>query len=111
MNWDSLDNITIFLIFGLILFPSEENFMDYTTINVLLAVKVGDEDPTSALLADVYYTFHQRHAKHVGMMLCCAPLLHKWFIFHLAKDMTTIEVMSVHKWAQYLVSLTDQNII
>lgn len=49
------------LIFGLILFPSEENFVDLIAVNIFLAVKIGDEDPTPALLADVYYTLHQRH--------------------------------------------------
>ncbi|KAI5396855.1 hypothetical protein KIW84_062906 [Lathyrus oleraceus] len=61
-NWDSLDTMMVLLIFGLILFPSEEFFLDLIAVNVFLAVKIGDEDPTSALLADVYYTLHQRHS-------------------------------------------------
>lgn len=36
----------IFHIFGLILFPIEENFMDLTT------VKIGEEDPTHVLLTE-----------------------------------------------------------
>lgn len=50
MKWDSLDNIMILLISGLILFPSEENFMDYAAISVFLFVKVRNEDSTPALL-------------------------------------------------------------
>lgn len=45
------------------------------------------------------------------MMLCCAPLLYKWLISHLAEDITIVEEMSGHKWDQYLVSLTGKNII
>lgn len=45
------------------------------------------------------------------MMLSCAPLLYKWIISHIAKDMTTVEVMSGQKWAQSLVSLINKNII
>lgn len=44
----------ILFIFGLILFPNEESFVDYADINVLLAMIIGDEDPTPALLVDVY---------------------------------------------------------
>lgn len=44
------------------------------------------------------------------MMLCCTPLLYKWLISYLAKDMTVAENMNGHKWAQYLISLTDKNI-
>ena len=53
LKWDSLDNIMIPLIFGIVLFPTKEDFVDYATINIFLAIKVGDEDPIPALLADV----------------------------------------------------------
>lgn len=44
-------------------------------------------------------------------MLCCAPLHYKWHIFHLARDITTVERISGHKWAQYMVSLINKDII
>lgn len=43
-------------------------------------------------------------------MLCCTHLLYKWLISHLSKDITTIDGMSGHKWAQYFVSLTHKDI-
>ncbi|KAI5414045.1 hypothetical protein KIW84_058257 [Lathyrus oleraceus] len=61
LQWDAMDNIMILLTFGLILVPTEKDFVDYTTTNLFLAVKVGDEDLVPALLADVYYTLYQRH--------------------------------------------------
>lgn len=85
--------------------------MDLTAVNVLLFVKVGDTDPTPILLVDVYYTLHQRYAKNGGMMIYYAHLLYKWNISHMEKDMSTIEITNGHKWAQYLVSLTEKNII
>ncbi|KAI5401757.1 hypothetical protein KIW84_066285 [Lathyrus oleraceus] len=63
LRWDILDNLMILLIFGLVLFPTEEEFMDYASINMFVAVKVRDEDLILALLADVYDTLHQRHRK------------------------------------------------
>lgn len=45
LRWDALDDMMILLIFGLILFPTQEDFMDYAGINMFLAVKVRDEDP------------------------------------------------------------------
>lgn len=57
-NLDSLDTIMVLLIFRLILFPSKENFVNVTAVNVFLVVKIRDEGPTLALLADVYYTIH-----------------------------------------------------
>lgn len=90
--------------------PTEKDYVDYTDINLFLAVKVRDEDLAPALLADVYYTLHQRHTNRGCMMMCCALLLYKWFISHLSKDITTIEGMNGHKWAQYLVSLNQKDI-
>lgn len=56
-----------FLISGLVLFHSEENFVDLTIVNMFLAVEV--EDPTPTLLTYVYYTIHLCHEKSGGMML------------------------------------------
>ncbi|KAI5401354.1 hypothetical protein KIW84_065995 [Lathyrus oleraceus] len=60
---DALDNIMILPTFKLVLLPTKKGFMDYTTINLFLAVKVGDKDHVPALLADVQYTLYQRHTK------------------------------------------------
>lgn len=59
----------ILLTFGLILVLIENNFVDYTAINLFLIVKVGDEDHVPALLVDVYHTLYQRHTKRGGMLM------------------------------------------
>lgn len=45
------------------------------------------------------------------MLLCYTPLLYKWLIPNLSKDITGVEGMNGHKWAQYLVSLTQKDIL
>lgn len=57
----------ILLTSGLILVPTEKDFVDYTTVNLFLAVKVRDEDYVLALVADVYHALYQRHLKRGGM--------------------------------------------
>lgn len=57
------------LIFGLVLFPSQEDFLDLATLNVFLVVKVKYKDPTPALLADVHYTLYLRHLNEGGIKL------------------------------------------
>lgn len=76
----------------------EKYFVDYTTINLFLAAKTGDEDLVPALLDDVYHTLYQRHIKRGGMLLCYALLLYKWLISHLSKDIIAGEGMNRHKW-------------
>lgn len=103
-----MDNITILLTFKLILVRTEKDFVDYTDINLFLAVKIGNEDHIPALLDDLYHTLYQRHTNRGGMLICCAPLFYKWLISHISQEITIIEEMSGHKWAQYLVSLTQK---
>ncbi|KAI5444560.1 hypothetical protein KIW84_012992 [Lathyrus oleraceus] len=69
LRWDAMDNIMILLTFGLILVPTENYFVDYTTINLFLDVKVGDENHVPALLADVYHTLYQGHTNMRGLIL------------------------------------------
>ncbi|XP_050896879.1 uncharacterized protein LOC127103680 [Lathyrus oleraceus] len=85
--------------------------MDYTAVNLFLTVKVRDEDYVPALIVDVYHTLYQRHVKRGGMLMCYAHLLYKWLISHPSKDITDVKGMKGHKWAQYLVSLTQKDIM
>ncbi|XP_050885351.1 uncharacterized protein LOC127090323 [Lathyrus oleraceus] len=79
------------LIFGLVLFPNMEKLIDAAAISVFWPVKVKNEDPVPALLADVYHTLHLRFEKKGGLMLCCIPLLYQWFVSHVFKEVDTIE--------------------
>jgi hypothetical protein len=62
-DWESLGEILALLIFGLVLFPNQKNFIDVAAISVFWAVRVNGEDPVPALLADIYYTLHMRYKK------------------------------------------------
>ncbi|XP_050909129.1 uncharacterized protein LOC127122897 [Lathyrus oleraceus] len=99
------------LIFGLVLFLNMEKLIDATAISVFWVVKVKNEDPVPALLADVYHNLHLRFEKKGGLMLCCIPLLYQWFISHVFKEVDTIEKMDGYEWSQKLVGLTENTII
>ena len=110
-NWESLGEILALLIFGLVLFPNQKNFIDVAAINVFWAVRVNGEDPVPALLADIYYTLHMRYKKKGGLMLCCVPLLYLWFTSQIFKNIFTIETMNGHDWSQKMMSLTERSIL
>jgi hypothetical protein len=107
-KWESLEDILALLIFGLVLFPKLDNFIDTAAISVFWAAKVKEEDLVPALLADVYYTLHMRSEKGGGLMLCCLPLLYSWFMSHMPKDITEKDV---HDWPQKLMALTEHSIL
>ncbi|KAK2428905.1 hypothetical protein QL285_027389 [Trifolium repens] len=110
-DWESLGEILALLIFGLVLFPNQKNFIDVAAISVFWAVRVNGEDPVPALLADIYYTLHMRYKKKRGLMLCCVPLLYLWFTSQIFKDICTIETMNGHDWSQKMMSLTERSIL
>lgn len=62
------------------------------------------------LLADIYYYLTFIHEKKEGTILCCAMLLHKWFLSHLPKKGAFIENKDNFKCLQRVMSLTARDI-
>jgi hypothetical protein len=52
-EWISLGDVLALLIFGLVLFPNLEGFIDQAAINAFWVTKVKKEDPVPALLTKV----------------------------------------------------------
>ncbi|WJX13363.1 hypothetical protein P8452_03758 [Trifolium repens] len=103
----SFNNVLALLVYGLVLFPSSENFVDFSAISVFWAVLTKDKDPVPALLADVYYALHMCHDKQGGNIICCFPLLYCWFESHLCKDQSQLKKMDRYEWSQFLASFTE----
>ncbi|GAU51825.1 hypothetical protein TSUD_416110 [Trifolium subterraneum] len=109
-NMRSFHNVLALLIYGLVLFPSTENFIDFTAISVFWGVLTKNQDPIPALLADVYYTLHMRHKGEGRQIICCLPLLYQWFMSHMCKDQSQMNRMNGYEWSQLLASLTEDTI-
>ncbi|KAI5426334.1 hypothetical protein KIW84_031945 [Lathyrus oleraceus] len=89
------------MIYGIVLFPSMPNFVDYAAVTIFLG---GNPVPT--LLADTYYVIHSRHGKG-GAIRCCLPLLLRWFMSLLPVSGPFVDAQSTHKWTQRVMSLTS----
>ncbi|XP_050916294.1 uncharacterized protein LOC127131412 [Lathyrus oleraceus] len=70
-KWESCIAVLALLIYGIILFPNIDNFIDRVVVEILLSC-----NPVPFLLVDFYHTFHTRHKKKGGPFLCYASLLH-----------------------------------
>ncbi|AES88007.1 hypothetical protein MTR_4g040010 [Medicago truncatula] len=81
---DTLEAILALLIYGLILFPNLDNFVDMNAIE-----NFHSRNPVPTLLADTYHAIHDRTLKGRGYILCCVPLLYRWFISHLPSSFHT----------------------
>jgi len=69
------------LIYGLVLFPNIDGFVDANAIQIFLT-----KNPVLTLLAETYHSIHHRTDKQGGTILCCAPLLYKWYTLHLPRS-------------------------
>ncbi|KAI5419673.1 hypothetical protein KIW84_043730 [Lathyrus oleraceus] len=103
-NWEVFHAQLATMIYGIILFPSMPNFIDYTAISIFIR---GNPVPT--LLADTYYAIHSRHGKG-GAIRCCLPLLFKWFMSLLPASGPFVDTQSTLKWTQRVMSLTSYDI-
>lgn len=71
------------LIYGLVLFPNINDFVDVNTIRIFF---IRNLVPT--LLGDMYFSIHNRNRHGDGMIVCCAPLLFRWIVSHMPKSPT-----------------------
>ena len=62
------------------------------------------------LLGDTYHSIHYRTLKEGGTIVCCVPLLYKWFVSHLPKTSTFWDRKSGLQWSQRIMSLTHSDI-
>jgi hypothetical protein len=103
---DAFEAILALLIYGLVLFPNVDFFVDINAIQIFL---IGNPVPT--LLADAYHSIHHRTQKGNGTIICCAPLLYRWFISHLPHSNLFKENPDKLKWPQRLIPLAPADIV
>lgn len=101
---DSFNAILALLIFGVVLFPSnDDNYIASYAINVFLA-----KNPVPTLVADVLYHHHVRYGKKKGIVLCCTPLLFKWLQSHMPQRGPWVTTLEDMPWPQKLDALTPE---
>ncbi|KAI5400524.1 hypothetical protein KIW84_065418 [Lathyrus oleraceus] len=110
-HWDALANILALLIYGLVLFPTHEGFIDSAAISIFWVVWKDKQSLVPPLLADTFHTLHTRHQKKNGMLICCLPLIYNWLISYVFRPNAHISEMSNGEWARTLVSLSSKDII
>ena len=87
MSYHAFEDVLALLIYGLVLFPNSDQFIDISSINIFLA-----RNPVPTLLGDVLHSLHTRTMKKRGTLMCCTPLLYWWFISHLPRSVLKNEL-------------------
>ena len=81
MSFHAFEDILALLIYGLVLFPNPYQFIDVNAIKIFLT-----HNPVPTLLEDILHSLHARTMKIQGTLMCCIPLLSRWFISHLHRS-------------------------
>ncbi|XP_050912939.1 uncharacterized protein LOC127127723 [Lathyrus oleraceus] len=103
MNVHAFEEILALLIYGLVLFPNPDQFIDMNAIQIFLA-----RNPVPTLLGDILHSLHTRTMKRQGTLMCCIPLLSRWFISHLPQSVLKNEQSL--RWSQRIMSLSHSDI-
>lgn len=104
-NWEVFYTVLALSIYGIILFPNINDFIDMTTICILLTKNL-----IHILLADVNYNFRLRHGKRGGTIPWCALLLYIWFLTHLPENGPFLDQQNDSSWPQRMGSLIERKI-
>lgn len=104
-RWTAFNAHLALLIYGIVLFLNMEEFVDLAAIHIFLT-----QNPIPTLLVDTYYSIHVRTQKKKGTIVCCTPLLYRWFILHLPSEGPFVENKDNLKWSQRIVSLKAEDI-
>ncbi|KAI5390683.1 hypothetical protein KIW84_075835 [Lathyrus oleraceus] len=105
MSEDAFEAIFVLLIYGLVLFPNIDKFVDVNAIRIFSVL-----NPVPTLLGEAYVSLHLRNTKGGGVIVCCLPLLYKWFISHLPQTVAFKENKGCLRWSTRLMYLTNDDI-
>jgi len=92
------------ILYGVIIFPSIDNFVDFSTINVFIAYKINAENPVTTILADVYRNLNMCYESKKKKLSCCLPVLYKWFISHASLNYK-LTAKGAQEWACFFAKL------
>lgn len=104
MSFHAFEDLLALLIYGLVLFPNPDQFIDVNAIKIFLT-----HNPIPTLLGDILHSLHTRTMKRQGTLMCCVPLLSRWFISHLPRSVLK-NALNL-KWSQRLMALTHSDIL
>jgi len=105
-------------LFGVMLLPKADSFVDDAAIKVFLTFKIRVENPVTAILANTYTALDQCHSGKRRLIVCCLPTLFVWLIARFEERVVGIkclvesvkqhglETKGANEWAQCLAGLT-----
>jgi len=77
-DWEVFMDVFALALFGIMLFPKTQRFVDNAAISVYIAYWTRSESPVTAILADTYLALNSCNPRKKTRMACCSPALFVW---------------------------------
>ena len=103
LDIEAFEEVLALLIYGMVLFPNPDQLIDVNAVKIFLS-----HNPVPTLLGDILHYFHTCTVKRRGTLMCCTPMLTRWFISHLPRFVVKNE--QGLRWSSRLMSLTHSDI-
>lgn len=118
-KWGPFRQLLALIIFGIVLFPQFESFIDENAIGLFLAFISKDNpiNPVPAILADTYYSYTHHRVLGKKRIVCSLHVLYAWLLNHVithknkATDLVDyalsceVEARSAQEWVHALGNL------
>jgi len=111
------------ILYGTILFPYSNDYVEYAAIDIFVAVKLRSENPVTAVLADTYLALDMCYERKVRKILCSVHVLYVWLMARIGDNIPgvrcPIELVTRKKWdkrtrkawALFVVGLNQKKIV
>ncbi|RDX75370.1 hypothetical protein CR513_44751, partial [Mucuna pruriens] len=80
-SWDALADTLGLAVYGVILLPHLNDYIDLAVIDAFIVVREKCLSPMVVVLANTYYSLQRYHGSR-GHLICCLPALYIWLISH-----------------------------
>ncbi|RDY09897.1 hypothetical protein CR513_05665, partial [Mucuna pruriens] len=82
-DWRAFMDVYGLLVYGIMLFPQIDRYVDLAAIDAFLGKRDWGEHPVVAVLANTYHTLDYSNRKNGRGLRCCTSLLFLWLTAHL----------------------------
>jgi len=90
-DWGTFMDILALTLYGIMLFPNLEGFVDYAAINVFVAMKTRFENPVTTILADIYENLDLCYEMKQKKVSCCLPVIYVWLTSRVSDKVINIK--------------------
>ncbi|XP_027941173.1 uncharacterized protein LOC114194971 [Vigna unguiculata] len=119
-EWEVYMDVLAMMIYGVVLFPRCDQFIDLAAIDAFMAYKHKRECPVITILADTLHTLNVCYEKKNEKLMCCLPVLFVWLVTTIFKrsggavcpieDFKGCSIKKDLDWQFYMASMSQSNV-